>query len=116
VKRRYATGGVILGGRPWVFEPHGCDYVLPRLVANHETRVQTQAIRLLVDAGFTPSQAVELLEATRPTCACGDRGTHRPEPGVGCTRPGCLCLEPGEPAPRPPAPPDTSWLRMERIR
>lgn len=35
-----------------------------------------------------------------PTCICGDSGTHRPEPGVGCTRPGCLCLEPAEPAPR----------------
>jgi hypothetical protein len=23
-------------------------------------------------------------------------GTHRPEPGIGCTRPGCLCLEPRE--------------------
>jgi hypothetical protein len=42
-----------------------------------------------------------------PTCVCGDRGTHRPEPGVGCTRPGCLCLEPGEPAPPAvPAPPN----------
>jgi hypothetical protein len=29
-------------------------------------------------------------------CVCGGVGTHRSEPGVGCTTPGCLCLEPGE--------------------
>jgi hypothetical protein len=52
--RRYASGGVIAGQRPFV--------------------------------------------VALPTCVCGDRGTHRPEPGVGCTRPGCLCLEPGEPS------------------
>lgn len=49
-------------------------------------------------------------------CICGHLGTHRPEPGIGCTRPGCLCLEPAEPTPRPPAPPDRSWIQMERIR
>jgi hypothetical protein len=44
-----------------------------------------------------------------PTCACGHRKTHRPEPGVGCTRPACLCLEPAEPEPRPAAP-ERVWL------
>ncbi len=43
-------------------------------------------------------------EPPAPTCICGDRGTHRPEPGIGCTRPGCLCLEPGEPVAPPPRP------------
>lgn len=33
---------------------------------------------------------------TPKPCTCGRTGTHRPDPGIGCTTPGCLCLEPAE--------------------
>lgn len=44
-----------------------------------------------------------------PPCTCGHAGTHRPDPGIGCTVAACLCLEPADPAIAPPAP-GRVWL------
>lgn len=75
-----------------------------------------ETARALLDAGFMPSQVQEMVRDLYPPCSCGHRDTHLPDPGIGCTAPACLCLEPAEPAPRPPSPPDRSWIQMERIR
>jgi hypothetical protein len=128
--RPYAPGGVIASPVPIPVDDRPPSFLvrLAREVAADEARrVREEWERLRPSGGvlvlgpgaeFIPAPVALPAEpvVAVPTCVCGDRGTHRPEPGVGCTRPGCLCLEPGEPAPRPPAPPDTSWLRMELIR